>query len=135
MDRLLMRLVVSAAMLLVVPGAVWAEVMDKEPTVPQLWASGALFGMVGLLAWRRHVVAGVLATAAAAIFVWGFHFELTDPYVGPSIVREAGGGYVTQAYGSMLLCAALHAAGIAMLVWTRHDGRRRGSLKHGAVEQ
>jgi len=135
MNRALVRLAVVGGILLAVPDAGWAEVMDKEPTLRQLWATGALFGIAGLLAWRRHVVAGTLATVAAAIFVWGFHLELTDPWVGPNIVREAGHGYVTQAYGSMLLCAVLHLAGIATLVWKRRGERHRGSLKHRAVEQ
>jgi hypothetical protein len=78
-----------------------------------VWASGVVFGIAGFLAWRRHMVAGAVAIAAAAIFVWGFHWELTDPYVGPDIVREAGRGYVMQAYGSMLVCMVLHLAGIA----------------------
>jgi hypothetical protein len=135
MIRTVVRTLVVATCLVVVPRAAWTEVMDKEPTLRQLWVSGILFGVVGFLAWRRHVVAGVVAMGAAALFVWGFHFELTDPYVGSAIVREAGQGYVVQAYGSMLFCAVLHLAGIAMLISKRHGERRRGNLKRGAVER
>jgi hypothetical protein len=48
--------------------------------------------------------------------VWSFHWELTDPHVGPAILEEAGQAYVLQAYGAMLVCATLHLAGVVALI-------------------
>ena len=100
--------------------------MDKEPTLGRLWGVGLLIGLLGFFAWRRHVVLGALATLVAAIFVWSFHWELTDPYVGPAILEEAGQGYVLQAYGAMLVCAALHLAGVAALIKRRRPREAAG---------
>lgn len=93
---------------LLVPSVAWAEVMDKEPTLGHLWGVALVFGLAGFFAWRRHFSLGVIATLIALPFVWAFHWELMDPYVGPAILQEAGRGYVVQAYGAMLVCALLH---------------------------
>ena len=120
MDR---RLVTIGALVLAVtlfPCLASAEVMDKEPTLLSLWSSALLLGVVGFFAWRRHVTLGAIAGLAAAVLVWSFHLELTDPHVGPAILQEAGRGYVLQAYAAILVCAALHLAGIAAFVRQRH---------------
>ena len=103
----------TIVILSLLPTLVWAEVMDKEPTALELWAVGILWGLAGLFAWRRHVVLGIVVTLLAFPLVWGFHWELTDSYVGPAIRREAGQGYVVQAYLSMGLCVGLHLVGVA----------------------
>jgi hypothetical protein len=85
--------------------------MDKEPSIVQLWALGVICGLIGLIAWRWRIIAGLIATLLAIPLVTAFHWELADPYVGPAIRREAGQGYVTQAYLAMGLCFALHVGG------------------------
>jgi hypothetical protein len=47
-------------------------------------------------------------------WVWSFHWELVDPWVGPAIRHEAGPDYVRQAYASMMLCTLMHVVGMAM---------------------
>lgn len=101
----------AIAVLILMPTLLSAEVMDKEPTLPQLWAVAILWGLAGFFAWRRHPVLGTLVTLLGFPLVWGFHWELTDRYVGPEIRREAGQAYVVQAYLSMGLCFALHLLG------------------------
>ena len=111
------RLARSAActvLLALLPAAAWAEVMDKEPTVLRLWTWALLLGALGFVAWRRHPALGAFAALVAAVLVWGFHFELADPHVGPAILQEAGPGYVVQAYAAMLVCAAFHLAGVSL---------------------
>jgi len=98
--------------------------MDKEPTPTTLWMRALLLGVIGCLAWWRHWVLGVAATLVAAFVVWSFQLELMDTYVGVAIRLEAGRGYVTQAYASMLMCATLHAVGVVACVRRR---RRRES--------
>ena len=116
MDRRVARSTVSTVMLALLPTASWAEVMDKEPTVLRLWTWALLLGIAGFFAWRRHPAVGAFAALVAAVLVWSFHFELADAHVGPAILREAGPQYVVQAYAAMLVCAALHLAGVAEFV-------------------
>jgi hypothetical protein len=127
MDRARVRAGVLTAILAVCPGVLWAAVMDKEPTVVDLWTRALLLGLVGFFAWRRHLALGLIATLIAAAVVWGFHWELTDPYVGPAILREAGQGYVVQAYMAMLACAVLHLGGIAALMRRRRPPEAVGT--------
>jgi hypothetical protein len=52
------------------------------------------------------------------------HAELTDPYVGPAILQEAGRGYVVQSYLAMALSIVATMAGIALGVieWRKWRG-------------
>ena len=124
MNRALATSLIGITVLALSPSAVWAEVMDKEPTLAGFWSVAILLGLLGFFAWRQHVGLGVLAMAVAAFFVWSFYWELTDAHVGPAILQEAGAGYVVQAYGAMLVCAALHLAGTAALVRRQRRGDR-----------
>jgi hypothetical protein len=124
MDRARVRAGLITTVVALFPGLAWAEVMDKEPTLADLWTRALLIGVVGFFAWRRHLALGSFATLIAAASVWSFLLELTDPWVGPAIATEAGRGYVVQAYLGMLACAALHLAGVASLLRRR---RARGS--------
>ena len=108
-----------AGPLLLLPSLAWAEVMDKEPTIESLWARALVFGVVGLLAWRRSPRWGLGALLLSLLFVWGFYFELTDPFVGPDILHEAGNGYVSGAYLSFWVCAVLHVLGAAAFLHRR----------------
>ena len=126
MDRTLVRSLAVTAVVALLPSPAWAEVMDKEPTLARIWSTGLLIGFLGFFAWRRHVVLGTLVTFLAAIFVWSFHWELMDTYVGRAILAEAGRGYVLQAYGAMLVCAALHLAGVAALIKGRRPREAAG---------
>ena len=106
-------------LLALLPAVAWADVMDKEPSLPGLWGWALVLGVMGFFAWRRHLALGAFITFLAAVPVWAFHFELSDPYVGPAILQEAGRGYVIQAYTAMAVCAALHLAGLAALLKRR----------------
>ena len=97
--------------------------MDKEPTVAQLWVVGITWGLVGLLAWRWRVNAGLAASLLGIPLVWAFHWELADPHVGPAIRHEAGQSYITQAYLSLAVCLALHVSGV---VWRSVRSMRPG---------
>jgi hypothetical protein len=86
--------------------------MDKEPSLVHLWSVAIVVGLLGYFAWRWRVVAGVATTLLSVPLVWAFHWELTDPYVGPAIRQEAGLGYVIQAYLSMAACLVIQLAGL-----------------------
>ncbi len=91
------------ALLLTIPA--WAEVTDKEPTLPEIWSRAALAAVFAWLLGRILPGFGCLALVPALPAVSAV-FECYDKFVGPAILREAGAGYVAQAHmaaGSVLL--------------------------------
>jgi hypothetical protein len=88
---------------------VYAEVMDKEPSIADNWWAAILLALVAVLAWRWRWWAGAVVTGVFLLRVWGVWAEVHDPWVGPAIVREAGQEYPGQFYLSVLLGVAAHA--------------------------
>ena len=70
MKRAIGRLAPVTLAILLLPSGVYAEVMDKEPTVTFLCVRALFVGVLGLVAWRRHVALGVFTTLIAAVAVW-----------------------------------------------------------------
>jgi len=101
------------------PQVAVAEVMDKEPTLVATWAWALVGGALSFVGWRWRWWAGAVLVLLPAAYFTGLHFELTDPYVGPDIVREAGRGYVLWSYSAAAVFIVLQVAG----VW--HVVRRR----------
>ena len=93
------------------------EVMDKEPSLLQVWLLFLFVGMGGfiLCRYRRWLLAVVLPIAL--FLAWGHLAELHDPFVGPHIAREAGHAYFTQSYIAMASGMALPFLG--MIRWGR----------------
>jgi hypothetical protein len=94
------------------------EVMDKEPSLVEVWGFFLSVGLVGFLlclwrSWMLLLVLPVVLLFAAA--VW---FELNDKFVGPAILAEAGQSYVTQCYIAMIIALVLPSIGAAR-VWLR----------------
>ena len=92
-----------------------AEVMDKELSVPEVWAWGSLGALVGVLAIRRRWWSGLLSLPIAALGPVRALAESQDPHVGPAIAREAGVSYGTHAFIALIVVLAAHAA-----AWTKH---------------
>jgi hypothetical protein len=105
------------------PSAAFAEVMDKEASITQIWAYAVVAGLTGAAAWRYFpraiaaVIAGVVF-AVGASFLLAVYSELTDPHVGPAIIVEAGPRYVMHFWAATAVFAVLHLIGF---VWC---GRR-----------
>ncbi len=108
-------LIAAIFALLLLAAPAWAEVMDKEPTRAGLWLTAVVVSAAGLVAWRWKGWAGAVVSVVGLPWVWSFHWELVDPWVGPAIRHEAGPEYVRQAYASMMLCTLAHVA--AMTIW------------------
>jgi len=109
------------------------EVMDKEPSLPGIWIGTAVFGGVGLWSARRWIWPGVLLLALEVLALAGTHAELTDPQVGPAILREAGHGYVVQRYIGSGAGIAATAAGLVWGIMRRR--RRRGDRDESAAPE
>lgn len=99
------------------------EVMDKEPSLPGMWICGVGFGALGYWAGRRWFWPAIPVLTLAIFWTYAMHVELTDPWVGPAIVREAGHAYVVQGYFTGFLSIALTMAGMATALARRWRGR------------
>lgn len=94
------------------PSIAAAEVMDKEPTLVVIWAWALIGGSLGIIGWRfRWWVGAALALLPAGYFL-ALRSEITDPYVAPAIIEEAGYGYVRWSYYAAAVFIALHAIGV-----------------------
>src|SRR5688500_13278851 len=91
--------------------ALLLEVGDKVPTsVPQIWVTAVVLGVVGFVAARWHWWAAIPFVALQAIGLWAVSGELNDPFVGPAMLHEGGPALPTH-----LCVAAGFAAGLAIL--------------------
>jgi len=107
---------------------VLAEVMDKEPTIRDMWESALVLGVAGGAAWLWNKWAGIVVSLLAIFVAWGRYLEVSDPFVGPAITLEAGPTYVRHAYTAMAVSIAPHIG--AFLVRLKRRGRPQGGSQH-----
>src|SRR5260221_10066545 len=81
----LLLFVVAALFLL--PGVCFAEVMDKELSLPTIWTAAGALAVVGFVLGRYKIWAAIPVFVFAALLAWDQSSELTDPYVGPAIAH------------------------------------------------
>jgi hypothetical protein len=120
------RLVALAAafVLVAMPALAFAEVMDKEPPASEFWIRTVPFAILGLLAWRYLPRVLALTAGSVSVLIGGVYLllvltEITDPFVGPAILEEAGWGYVLQYWGALFLFVVLEAIGV--VAWRRRS--------------
>lgn len=82
------------------PAAVHAEVMDKEASLLMVWSTALVIALLCFGAARFRPWLLLLAVPVAAILAAGQLSEVTDPYVGPVILQEAGSVYVTSSWAA-----------------------------------
>lgn len=114
--------------LLVIPATAFAEVMDKEPTIEQIWMRAALFAGIGFLLCRLFGWLWPLTMLYSSALVE----SVTDDHVGPAILSEAGLGYVIQAWAAFALASIIQAIGAWL--YFRARKRRLTALNHNALE-
>lgn len=105
-------------LLLTLPAA--AEVMDKEPTLSEIWLSALLASASSWIVGRFSPPLAFLVLVPA-LPVLGAVLECHDRFVGPAILREAGFAYFFQAHMALVLIPGMFLAGLS--------GRRRGALE------
>jgi len=88
------------------------EVMDKEPSLLQVWLLFFSVGVGGFLLCRFRGWLLAVVLPVALFLAWAHLSELHDPFVGPAIAREAGRDYFTQSYIAMALALALPLLGM-----------------------
>jgi hypothetical protein len=92
---------------------IFAEVMDKEPSLTQIWTEFGVLILLGTGLTLLHRWLALLVVPIIFLYAFGTLDELQDPYVGPAMLHEAGRGYVIQSYLAVIL--ALTAPPIALL--------------------
>jgi hypothetical protein len=117
------RLSIAAGALLVASPA-FAEVADKEPSVGSMWMWALGFNVVSVLLEALGPRLGLLVVPFAAFVAWAGHSELTDPHVGPAILRELGADYVSTSY----VCYGVGLLGPLLIVLLCSIARRRKPL-------
>ena len=117
---MLHRLILGLAALSIASPAL-AEVADKEPSVGGMWAWALTVNVVALLLEMLRPRLGLIVVPFAALSAWTTHMELSDPYVGPAILRELGPSYIKMSYMSI----AVELLGPMLLVLLYEIIRRR----------
>ncbi|HEX3559961.1 MAG TPA: hypothetical protein VHU19_12205 [Pyrinomonadaceae bacterium] len=87
------------------------EVIDKEPSLLNVWALFLLVGATGFLLCRLHRACLGLTLPIAVLLSLGYLTELHDPYIGPAILNEAGRGYFLLSYVAMSIALLLPVTG------------------------
>ena len=94
------------SLLCIATAPAFAEVMDKEPAIQQVWLRAFAMAAVGFALCRLWAWLAILTLP----FAYGLIDAVQDASLGPAILSEAGAGYVLQAYlafGLAVLCQVL----------------------------
>ena len=99
MNKMVLKHIITAIILLLVSADIsYAEVMDKEPSIAQIY----IYGLIGaaLIVFTARLKPWLLLVVAPLPFLYfiGMIFEINDPYVGPAILNEAGVFYFISTY-------------------------------------
>lgn len=98
---------------LFLPTAAFAEVMDKETSLREIWLWACLGAAAGYFAIRRHKFLAIVTLPPSLLIPLNIILEIHTPDVGPSIIQEAGMTYVFQAYLALSLVLLAHILGLA----------------------
>ena len=111
----------------VIPRLMFAEVSDKIPSVPELWALGIVCAAIAFCICRYFKPALVVCVPLALLWVIGVCKELFgDEYFKAAVVGEMGYGYLLQVVvTNSLPLLALLAGFCVHWNWHRmpHQGR------------
>ncbi len=121
------RMLVTAALIFISAPAV-AEVMDKEPTVTQIWLSAAIGGAIGFIACRFRAWLLVIALPLTTALPLSTVLETYDRFVGPDIRREAGMQYAIQAHLALAIVVISNLIG-ATLRTLRYRSERSAEIQ------
>jgi hypothetical protein len=105
------------------PSTAAAEVMDKEIQIGEIWSLAIVGAPLALWSWRLHWLSGLFVLGLWTLPAISVFTELTDPYVGPAILREAGAGYPVHCCAAGLLVCVGHVGG---MLWRWHGDRLAG---------
>jgi hypothetical protein len=122
----------AVAVLVFATQPVGAEVMDKEPTLTNIWlwtVVGALVALIGC-SWRIWIA--IISLPLALLLPGGIILDLWDSSVGKNIILEAGKGYAASVYTAALVVVCAHVVGITLRVKRK---RRKTSEQPAAADR
>lgn len=122
----------AVAVLVFATQPVAAEVMDKEPTLTNIWlwtVVGALAALIGC-SWRIWIA--IISLPLALLLPGATILELWDSSVGKDIIREAGKGYAVSVFTAALVVVCAHVVGITLRVQRK---RRKSSEQPAAADR
>lgn len=102
----------------------YAEVMDKEPSVPMIWGAATICSILGFVAARFKPALMVGTGMLAAIFLGGVVAEINDQTIGKAIIKEAGNSYPFHAYVAVAVVIMAHATGLALRKFHKNEANR-----------
>ncbi len=83
------------------------EVMDKEPTLVEVWLISLFLSAVGYFLCSRNYKFIFIIFPLTVVYAAALVLELNDPQVGSTILQEAGKGYVIQNYLAIAIAVGL----------------------------
>lgn len=104
------RKVIFILSLLLIPAPAAAEIIDKMPTVPEMWIKSlAAAGIiVAAFLWKRWLAMG-LWLLVSALHLIGL-LDWNEPSFSDAIVSELGEDYLLHAFGAALVVWCLPLA-------------------------
>ena len=87
-----------------------AEVMDKEPSILNMWLFAIPLGLLGLIIAAYRWWYGLISLLIAGYICYQPVSEWNDQFVGPAISREAGAIWGFSAYSSFVFVVVIHFA-------------------------
>ena len=108
-DRTLSKTLILLLTTLYLP-CVYAEVIDKVPTLPFIWGVAMASGIVCLVAtyFRRWLL---ILIVLPGVWFFNLFLEIYSPDVGPALLIEAGPNYLVHAYLAAFAVIALGVLG------------------------
>ena len=105
---------VAVLLLLLIPIAAHAEVMDKESSSLAVWLWATVPAVLGFLAARYRPRLLLFVLPLPTLFFIAHLLEVRDPYVGPAIAREAGISYLVASWGEPCFLALATLLGLIL---------------------
>jgi len=113
LDRAL-SLKVGVGLLLFIPGAVFAEVSDKEPSLLSVWAMGAVAAIICFVGTYFYKWLAPLLAVLPLLWFASLLVEIHSADVGPYLYAEQGLSYYVQSYLSLTLFISGIILGLVM---------------------
>jgi hypothetical protein len=111
------RILPLMVLLLAAPTPAAAEIIDKMPTIPEMWIKSLVAAgiIVTVFLWKRWLAVG-LWLSASALHLIGL-LDWNEPSFSDAIVSELGEDYLLHAFGAALVVWCLP------LAWAISKGR------------
>lgn len=100
------------------------EVMDKEPSLIELWVWTTCWSVLGLLACCYRPWLGIFTFLLGQWIPYGTVLEVKDLHIGPNILIESGQSYVNQVYLAFWCVILAHLIGLLLYLRRRSVAKR-----------